>query len=74
MLKVAGFEIPQLACPSADVAKVFEKLASPLRQQIEINVDRSEVLSALRDTLLCRLISGKLRLPEVPERFEEAIA
>ena len=74
MLKVAGLEIPQFVCPSAGVAEAFEDLASALRQQMEANVERSETLSALRDTLLPRLISGKLRLPEAEREIEQAMA
>ncbi len=74
MLKVAGLEIPQFVCPSSGAAKAFEELAGPLRQQMEANVERSEVLSALRDTVLPRLISGKLRIPEAQAQLEEAIA
>lgn len=74
MLKVAGLEIPQFVCPSPEVAQAFERLAHPLRKQMEVNVERSEVLSALRDTLLPRLISGKLRLPEAQEQLEGALA
>jgi type I restriction enzyme, S subunit len=74
MLKVAGLEIPQFVCPTAGVAKTFEEMASPLRQQMEANVERAEVLSALRDALLPRLISGKLRIPEAQAQLEEALA
>ena len=74
MLKLAGLEIPQFVCPPAEVAKAFEELAGSIRKQMEANVERSEVLSALRDTLLPRLISGRLRLPEVQEQLEEATA
>jgi type I restriction enzyme S subunit len=73
MLKIAGLEIPRFACSTASVSGAFEDLARPLRRQIEANVDRSEVLAALRDTLLPRLISGRLRLPEA-EAAIEAVA
>ncbi len=74
MLKIAGLEIPQFVCPPTEVACAFEELVLPLRRQMEANVERSNVLVALRDTLLPRLISGKLRLPEARAQIEEAIA
>ncbi|MFS2047485.1 restriction endonuclease subunit S [Variovorax sp. Varisp41] len=74
MLKKAGLEIPQFVCPSADVARAFEEFAYPLRQQMEANIKRSEVLTALRDALLPRLISGKLRLPEAQVQLEDCPA
>lgn len=74
MLKKAGLEIPQFVCPTADIARAFEALAHPLRQQMEANVERSDVLSALRDALLPHLVAGKLRLPEAQDQLEDALA
>lgn len=73
MLKKAGLEIPWFVCPTADTSRAFEELATPLRRQKEANVERSDVFSALRDTILPRLISGKLRLPEAQTQVEEAL-
>lgn len=74
MLKVAGLEIPQFVCPSSEVATTFEAIAQPLRRQAEANVERIDALTELRDTLLPRLISGKLRLPEAQEQVEDVLA
>jgi type I restriction enzyme, S subunit len=74
MLKVAGLKVPRFVCPTAGIARAFEELAGTLRQQMEANVERSDVLSALRDALLPRLISGKLRIPEAQDQLAEAIA
>ena len=72
MLKVAGLEIPQIVCPARAVARAFEAIAQPLRRQAEANVERISALTELRDTLLPRLISGKLRLPEAQSMMEFA--
>lgn len=74
MLKVAGMQIPEFVCPSRGVAAAFEDVVAPLRLQMECNVMRMENLGALRDTLLPRLISGKLRLPEAQDQLDEATA
>lgn len=74
MLKVAGLEIPQFVCPSSEVATTFEAIAQPLRRQAEANVERIDALTELRDTLLPRLISGRLGLPEAQEKVEDALA
>lgn len=74
MLKVAGLEIPQFVCPPAQAARAFEGQAAVLRAQIESNIERAETLAALRDTLLPRLISGRLRLSEAEAQLNEAIA
>lgn len=74
MLKAAGLEIPQFVCPSAQAARAFETHATVLRVQIEGNIERAETLAALRDTLLPRLTSGRLRLPEAEAQVDEALA
>lgn len=74
MLKVVGLQLPQFVCPSAAVIDAFERVVAPLREATESNVVRSESLVELRDTLLPRLISGKLRLPEAREQMADALA
>jgi type I restriction enzyme S subunit len=56
------------------VLKSFDELVRRLRDGIRANSIRAETLEELRDTLLPRLISGKLRLPEVQDEVEEATA
>lgn len=70
MLKSAGLEIPKFVCPSRELALAFDGLASVLRAQMEANIAEAETLTELRDTLLPRLISGKLKLPELQEVAE----
>lgn len=50
--------------PPRDLVLTFEKYLSPLDDRIEVNERESKILAALRDTLLPKLISGELRLPE----------
>lgn len=58
--------IPLLRCILAPhpVMGCFEDTTRPLRHSMESNMSRVQILADLRDTLLPRLISGKLRLPE----------
>jgi type I restriction enzyme S subunit len=60
--------------PSIEVPQAFEKTVQPFRERIEQNLKDASLVSDLRDTLLPRLISGKLRLPEAQEHVEEALA
>jgi type I restriction enzyme S subunit len=55
-------EVEPVCVPSAGVLTAFHELVRPLldRQQSEM----AQILADLRDTLLPRLISGKLRVPE----------
>ncbi len=58
--------IPRLRCIVAPpaVMKRFEDAARPLRAAMEGNLREAHTLASLRDTLLPRLISGQLRLPD----------
>lgn len=47
------------------ILSAFDKIVKRLRQKIYINTEKTETLSAIRDTLLPRLISGQLPLSEV---------
>lgn len=49
------------------VVVAFNKIASTLRQKIDSNSAQVKTLEHIRDTLLPRLISGQLRLPEAEQ-------
>jgi type I restriction enzyme, S subunit len=59
--------VPQII-PSSEVIGKFEDMAMVLHQGIVANNRQSRSLAQLRDTLLPKLISGELRVPEA-ERF-----
>lgn len=52
----------------------FAEMVKPVFVQIQLGVQRVSTLTELRDALLPRLISGKLRLPEAKEQVEDALA
>ncbi|MDO9267649.1 MAG: restriction endonuclease subunit S [Methylobacter sp.] len=58
--------IPNLRCMLApnEMMVSFESTCRPLRAAMEANFERINSLVAVRDTLLPRLISGQLHLPE----------
>ena len=59
--------------PPDEVMKVFDGAARPLLDAIGANSEQAQTLSTLRDTLLPRLISGQLRLPEAQALSQEAM-
>lgn len=61
--KKAFRPIPALV-PSGPVIDAFLAVASPLFDRLVENERQAQTLATLRDTLLPRLISGQLRLPE----------
>ncbi|MFG6439796.1 restriction endonuclease subunit S [Roseateles sp. LKC17W] len=52
------------------VIAAFDAVVSSIRRRIDHNAGHAETLAALRDTLLPRLISGQLRLPEAAEEAQ----
>ena len=69
--KKAFRPIPALV-PSSPAIEAFLALASPLFARLVSNEQQAQSLATLRDTLLPRLISGQLRLPEALVEMEEA--
>jgi len=54
----------RFALPTITANSVFEEIASDLAKRRQTNSDQIRTLSALRDTLLPRLISGQLRISD----------
>ena len=67
----AAFRPIRVVVPSAEVITAFSAVAEPLLKRIELNERHKSILAETRDTLLPRLISGKLRLPEVDAAVTE---
>ena len=63
-----------VAVPDEAVASAFAQVIEPLAEKIGFNHQQAQTLAGIRDTLLPRLISGKLRLPEAEAMAEEALA
>lgn len=55
------------------IIQQFERLLHPVMERIKENLLQAQILATLRDTLLPRLISGQLRLPDDSQAEPEAI-
>ena len=64
----------RFACSPISVVEAFSTIAESLTSRQQVNIDQMRNLAILRDTLLPRLISGQLRLPEAEALPEEAFA
>ncbi len=53
-----------VAIPETEILSAFDKYARPLYEQIVKNQRESRILVALRDVLLPKLLSGKLRVKD----------
>ena len=63
-----------LTQPAADVVRAFEGIVHPWDQLIRLRTAEVNTLTALRDTLLPRLVSGtlRLRMPKLPFQARRA--
>ena len=59
--------------PSEEVAAKFSEIVGAIQAQSSANEAQAKTLAQLRDTLLPRLISGQLRLPEAQAATEAAL-
>jgi len=62
-----------LVIPTARVLQAFDEIVVPLRERFAANLEKAQTLATLRDTLLPRLISGQLRLPQAQQELEAAL-
>lgn len=59
--------------PTESIALAFGSVVQPIQKWIASNHAQTQTLATLRDTLLPRLISGQLRLPEAAQQVEEVL-
>jgi type I restriction enzyme S subunit len=64
----------KISVPDVGVLQRFDELVSPLVSRILNNAKKSQTLATLRDTMLPRLISGQLRLPDAEALIGKAIS
>ncbi len=59
--------------PDKATIQSFEALLHPVMDRMQNNLHQAQTLTTLRDTLLPRLISGQLRLPDAEALVEEVL-
>lgn len=70
-LSKSSFEkIPELL-PTNNLAQQYCQIVDPLVEKIIDNQLQAQTLATLRDTLLPRLISGQLRLPDAEQQLKD---
>ncbi|WP_082056623.1 restriction endonuclease subunit S [Pseudomonas sp. 10-1B] len=67
------FSIEKSVVPTESLTNAFRDFVDPLVRKMRLNDLQAQALSQLRDTLLPRLVSGQLRLPEAEALIEEAV-
>lgn len=71
-LNVRNIPRLRLVAPPHQLAMEFEGIARPVRQRMEHSLKETRTLSALRNTLLPKLISGDIRVPDAERMLEAA--
>jgi len=71
-LSYEDFASIPLTLPEINILEEFNKIFCSLREKIIHNENECGVLRSLRDTLLPKLISGELRIPDAENLVEEA--
>ena len=66
------FAIEKAVVPDESLTIAFRDVVDPLVRSLRNNEQKLQTLATLRDTLLPRLISGQLRLPEAEDTLEVA--
>ena len=59
--------------PEGEITKAFDSFVNPYFQLILKNSHESNTLTKIRDTLLPKLISGELRVPDAEKMLEDVI-
>ncbi len=65
------FKIIKMACGRAELTQQYEESVKPLLDKILLNNIQNTNLGNLRDTLLPKLLSGELRIPDAEKMVEE---
>ena len=66
------FDSYHIVNPDERVSDQFGEISRPIMEMIKKNDEESSTLASLRNTLLPKLISGELRVPDAEEFVEEA--
>ena len=70
---VADMKRLHVILPDKAALDLFNETVSPIHERVFENEKQAQTLATLRDTLLPRLISGQLRLPEAEAMAAEAL-
>lgn len=68
-----AFYALRVALAPIDRQQSFHRVCRPFWRRQESNLAESRILAELRDTLLPKLVSGELRVPEVEAKVEAAL-
>ena len=59
--------------PGKELGVIFDNHVSPVFEKMQCNLKESKDLTEVRDTLLPKLVSGELRVPDAEKLLEDAL-
>ena len=68
-----NFRPIQVIVPHEHVLEAYVQQVEPLHQQVVLNLQESNTLASLRDTLLPKLLSGELCIPDAGKLLEDVV-
>jgi type I restriction enzyme S subunit len=72
-INLAFLRAMRLTLPPAPIARSFERTVGPIFHRVRKIDQQSATLTALRDTLLPKLLSGELRVPEAERAVSKVL-
>ena len=70
---IDNLKVFKIVIPNKSIVEAFEDVSIQIETRVQQNNDQAQTLAQLRDTLLPKLISGQLRLPEAEALLAEAL-
>lgn len=70
-LDKSGIPKYRFVCPTILIIKTFLDIVKPIFSRIEFNIQQSFTLAAIRDALLPKLLSGKIRVQDAEKFLKE---
>lgn len=70
---ISDLKLLKTSLPSQKTIEAFNSLVGPICEQIYLSTTESYSLATIRDTLLPKLLSGEIRVPEVEKMVEDIL-
>ena len=70
---IDNLKVFKIVIPNKSIVEAFEDVSIQIETRVQQNNDQAQTLTQLRDTLLPKLISGQLRLPEAQVLLAEEL-
>ena len=70
-LTIEGLKSVTITLPPLSIMKIFSEITNSFLQKISINLEQTSVFEKIRDSILPKLFSGEISIPDAEKMFEE---